>query len=99
MARRWWTPAAERLHASARYHDRERGSARYRGGFHASLGDLHWVIVAYALTLAALLLTVGSLADLYGRRLSSLRGSSSSPRTRLRAGSLRPAVDEASLAR
>jgi EmrB/QacA subfamily drug resistance transporter len=34
----------------------------------ASLADLQWVIDAYALTLAALLLTTGSLADLYGRR-------------------------------
>jgi EmrB/QacA subfamily drug resistance transporter len=34
----------------------------------ASLSDLQWVIDAYALTLAALLLTAGSLADLYGRR-------------------------------
>src|SRR3954447_13607515 len=37
--------------------------------FHASLSDLQWVIDAYALTLAALLLTAGSLADRYGRRL------------------------------
>jgi EmrB/QacA subfamily drug resistance transporter len=37
--------------------------------FHASLSDLQWVISAYALTLAAFLLTAGSLADLYGRRL------------------------------
>ena len=36
---------------------------------HASLSDLQWVIDAYALSLAALLLTAGSLADLYGRRL------------------------------
>jgi EmrB/QacA subfamily drug resistance transporter len=34
----------------------------------AKLSDLQWVIDAYALTLAALLLTAGSLADLYGRR-------------------------------
>ncbi len=34
----------------------------------ASLSDLQWVIDAYALTLAALLLTAGSLADLYGRK-------------------------------
>ncbi|MGA8993748.1 MAG: MFS transporter [Nocardioidaceae bacterium] len=34
----------------------------------ASLSDLQWVIDAYALTLAALLLTAGSLADRYGRR-------------------------------
>ncbi len=36
---------------------------------HASLSDLQWVIDAYALTLAALLLTAGSLADLLGRRV------------------------------
>src|SRR4051812_50152718 len=35
----------------------------------ASLADLQWVIDAYALTLAALLLTAGSLADRFGRRL------------------------------
>ncbi|WP_193613107.1 MFS transporter [Nocardioides lijunqiniae] len=35
----------------------------------ASLSDLQWVIDAYALSLAALLLTAGSLADLYGRRM------------------------------
>jgi len=34
----------------------------------ASLADLQWVIDAYALVLAALLLTAGSLADLYGRK-------------------------------
>jgi EmrB/QacA subfamily drug resistance transporter len=37
--------------------------------FHASLSDLQWVIDAYALTLAAFLLTAGSVADLRGRRL------------------------------
>ncbi len=36
--------------------------------FRASLSDLQWVIDAYALTLAALLLTAGSIADLAGRR-------------------------------
>src|SRR5919109_1566293 len=37
--------------------------------FHATLADLQWVIDAYALTLAAFLLTAGSIADLRGRRL------------------------------
>jgi EmrB/QacA subfamily drug resistance transporter len=37
--------------------------------FDASLSDLQWTIDAYALTLAAFLLTAGSLADLVGRRL------------------------------
>src|SRR4051794_13703715 len=35
----------------------------------ASFSALQWVVDAYALTLAALLLTAGSLADRYGRRL------------------------------
>ncbi len=34
----------------------------------ANFSDLQWVIDAYSLLLAALLLTTGSLADLYGRR-------------------------------
>jgi EmrB/QacA subfamily drug resistance transporter len=38
------------------------------GNFHASLADLQWVIDAYALALAAGLLTAGALADLWGRR-------------------------------
>jgi EmrB/QacA subfamily drug resistance transporter len=36
---------------------------------HASFSDLQWVIDAYTLTLAALLLSAGALADLFGRRL------------------------------
>ncbi|MGI8505266.1 MAG: MFS transporter [Solirubrobacteraceae bacterium] len=34
----------------------------------ATFSDLQWVVDAYALMLAALLLTTGSLADLFGRR-------------------------------
>ncbi|MYS21390.1 drug resistance transporter, EmrB/QacA subfamily [Streptomyces sp. DvalAA-14] len=41
---------------------------------HASFSDLQWVVDAYALTLAALLLTAGSLADMYGRRLLYMIG-------------------------
>jgi len=40
----------------------------------ASFSDLQWVIDAYALTLASLLLTAGSLADMYGRRRLYLVG-------------------------
>src|SRR5919107_5725573 len=40
----------------------------------ADLADLQWVIDAYALTLAALLLTGGSLADRVGRRRVFLIG-------------------------
>jgi EmrB/QacA subfamily drug resistance transporter len=36
---------------------------------HASFSDIQWVIDAYALTLASVLLTAGVLADLLGRRL------------------------------
>ena len=35
---------------------------------HASFADLEWVISAYALALAALILTQGSLADRFGRK-------------------------------
>jgi EmrB/QacA subfamily drug resistance transporter len=38
-------------------------------GLHAGFGDLQWVVDAYALALAAFLLTSGVLADRYGRRL------------------------------
>ncbi len=41
---------------------------------HSSFSDLQWVVDAYALTLAALLLTAGSLADMYGRRKLYLIG-------------------------
>ena len=37
----------------------------------ASFSDLQWVVDAYALALAALLLTAGSLADLFGAGSSS----------------------------
>src|SRR5246500_4930726 len=35
---------------------------------HSSFSDLQWVVNAYSLTLAAFLLTAGSLADRFGRR-------------------------------
>src|SRR5579859_7327276 len=72
MARKWWTLTAvctgvfmlllDITIVNVALPDIERG-------FHASLSDLQWVIDAYALTLAAFLLTAGSLADLYGRRI------------------------------
>src|SRR6188472_4787911 len=40
----------------------------------ASLTGLQWVVDAYALTLAALILTAGALADRFGRRLVFLAG-------------------------
>src|SRR5258705_7361456 len=41
---------------------------------HSSFADLQWVVDAYALTLAALLLTAGSLADPDRRRRLYLAG-------------------------
>ena len=41
---------------------------------HSSFSDLQWIVDAYALTLAAFLLTAGSLADTFGRRLLYLTG-------------------------
>jgi EmrB/QacA subfamily drug resistance transporter len=40
----------------------------------SSFSDLQWIVDAYALTLAAFLLTAGSLADMFGRRLLYLIG-------------------------
>ena len=40
-----------------------------QSGLHASFSDVQWVVDAYALTLASVLLTAGSLADRYGRKL------------------------------
>jgi len=40
----------------------------------SSFADLQWVVDAYALTLAAFLLTAGSLADMFGRRRLYLAG-------------------------
>jgi EmrB/QacA subfamily drug resistance transporter len=42
--------------------------------FDASLTGLQWVVDAYALTLATLILTAGALADRYGRRLLFMTG-------------------------
>ena len=41
---------------------------------HATLAEVQWVVVAFTLTLAAFLLTGGSLGDLYGRRRIFLIG-------------------------
>jgi EmrB/QacA subfamily drug resistance transporter len=41
---------------------------------HASISQMQWVVEAYALTLAALLLVGGALGDLYGQRIIFLIG-------------------------
>jgi EmrB/QacA subfamily drug resistance transporter len=45
-----------------------------QSGLHAGFSDVQWVLDAYALTLASLLLTTGALADRYGRRRLFLAG-------------------------
>src|SRR5262249_49943974 len=39
-----------------------------QSGLHATITEVQWVVEAYALFLASLLLTGGSLGDLYSRR-------------------------------
>jgi EmrB/QacA subfamily drug resistance transporter len=45
-----------------------------QSGLHAGFSDVQWILDAYALTLASLLLTSGVLADRYGRKLLFLIG-------------------------
>ena len=45
-----------------------------QNAFHASLADVQWVVEAYALLLASLLLVGGSLGDIFGRRKIYLCG-------------------------
>ncbi len=72
MDRKWWTLVAVAIGTFMLLLDITIVNValpRIQSGLHASFTDLQWVIDAYALTLAALLLTAGSLADLLGRRL------------------------------
>jgi EmrB/QacA subfamily drug resistance transporter len=45
-----------------------------QSAFHASVADVQWVVEAYALFLAALLLVGGSLGDIFGRKKIYLLG-------------------------
>src|SRR5438132_6003631 len=71
MARKWWTLTAVVIGVFMLLLDITIVNValpQIERAFGASLSDLQWVIDAYALTLAALLLTAGSVADLAGRR-------------------------------
>jgi EmrB/QacA subfamily drug resistance transporter len=71
MARKWWTLTAVCAGVFMLLLDITIVSVALPAierGFAASLSDLEWVISVYALTLAASLLTAGSLADRFGRR-------------------------------
>jgi EmrB/QacA subfamily drug resistance transporter len=77
MARKWWTLVAVNTGLFMLLIDLTIvvvALPDIQSSFHASFSDLQWMIDAYALTLAAFLLTAGSLADLYGRRLLFLTG-------------------------
>jgi len=79
MARRWWTLAAVCGGVFMLLLDITIVNVALpdiQAAFGASLAELQWVIDAYALTLAALLLTAGSLADRFGRRLLFVIGTS-----------------------
>src|SRR5579884_3249142 len=41
---------------------------------HVSVSSLEWIVTAYALTFAAMMITGGKLADMYGRRLIFVAG-------------------------
>src|SRR6266571_5750112 len=85
MARKWWTLTAVVAGVFMLLLDVTIVNValpQIQRAFGASLPDLQWVIDAYALTLAALMLTAGSLADRFGRRRASAGRSCSPPRSR-----------------
>jgi EmrB/QacA subfamily drug resistance transporter len=71
MARKWWTLIAVSVATFMLLLDITVVNVALpsiRDDLGASFSDLQWVVDAYALTLAALVLTAGSLADRFGRR-------------------------------
>jgi EmrB/QacA subfamily drug resistance transporter len=72
MERKWWTLLAVCLGTFMLLVDITIVNVALpsiQDNLHASFAQLQWVVDAYALSLAALLLTAGSLADIFGRRL------------------------------
>ena len=72
MARKWWTLAVVCIGVFMLLLDLTIVNVALpdiAGSFNSSLSALQWVIDAYALALASLLLTAGTLADRNGRRL------------------------------
>ena len=71
MERKWWTLLAVCLGTFMLLVDVTIVNVALpsiQDSLHASFAQLQWVVDAYALSLAALLLTAGSLADIFGRR-------------------------------
>ena len=72
MAKKWWTLVAVVMGTFMLLLDTtivNTALPSIQREFHGSLASLQWVIDAYALVLAAVLLVGGSLADRFGRRL------------------------------
>jgi len=77
MARKWWTLTAVVAGVFMLLLDVTIVNValpQIQRAFGASLPDLQWVIDAYALTLAALMVTAGSLAGRFGRRIMFAAG-------------------------
>src|SRR5436190_22189764 len=71
MARKWWTLIAVCVATFMLLLDItvvNTALPQIREKLHSSFTDLQWVVDAYALTLAAFVLTAGSLADNLGRK-------------------------------
>jgi EmrB/QacA subfamily drug resistance transporter len=76
-SRRWWALVAVSLAAFMTYLDNNIVNVAIptiQRSLHLSVSGLEWVVSSYLLTLAALLLVGGRLADLYGRRRLLLLG-------------------------
>ncbi len=77
MTRKWWTLAAVVIATFMLLLDItvvNTALPKIEQGLGASFTDLQWVIDAYALALATVVLTAGSLADRFGRKRSFLAG-------------------------
>jgi EmrB/QacA subfamily drug resistance transporter len=77
VERRWWTLVAVLMGTFMLLLDVTIVNValpKIQSDLHAGLSDLQWVVDAYALMLAALLLLAGSLADRYGRKLVFMVG-------------------------
>ncbi len=75
--RRWWTLGAMCLAMAMTFLDATIVNVALpaiQRGLHASLSDLQWVLDAYTLALAVLLVTGGRFGDLFGRKRVVLAG-------------------------
>ncbi|MHB8532207.1 MAG: MFS transporter, partial [Solirubrobacteraceae bacterium] len=77
MTRRWWTLTAVVVATFMLLLDItvvNTALPKIESGLKASFTDLQWVIDAYALALATVVLTAGSLADRFGRKRAFMIG-------------------------